>query len=206
MLVQDVIDLASFSELSSTAIKDNTPVILLFLNAAMLELHKRFPLKIEEQVLVLVEGVTTYPVNSDFLYVLDAYGEVSEDNPNVLAPKVPINEENDPRSIFFPNHREVLVPLTTNGAIISLVYAAKPPRYTEVDLATELDLPDTLIEPLLQYMAYKAHAGITAGIQDEHNTHYRRFDSSCRKARELGVAYPLDSWCMPDRLFYRGFP
>ena len=206
MIIQDVVDLAGFSELSSTAIKDNVPVILLFLNAGMLELHKRFPLKIEEQVITLIEGTTSYTLNTDFLYLLEAYGEIPDGSSDTLAPRLPVNEEDNKRSIFFPNHREVSVPLTSDDATISLVYAARPPRYTSADLAIELELPETLIEPLMQYMAYKAHAGIKSGIQDEHNVHYRRFDSSCKLARELGVANQLDSWAMPDRLFNRGFP
>ena len=206
MLIQDIIDLAKHSELNGTSIKDNTPVIVLFMNAAMLELHKRFPLKIEEQLITLVEGTTDYELASNFLYPLEAYGEVLESTPNALPPKVPMNEEDDPKSIFFPNHRQVQVPLNSEGALISLVYAAKPPRYDENDLNLELDLPETLIEPLMQYMAYKAHSGISSGVQDENNVHYLRFNQSCEKARELGVAYPLDSWAMTNRLSDRGFP
>jgi len=206
VIIQDVLDLAKYSELSGVAIKDNTPAIVLFMNAAMLELHKRFPLKVEEHVIPLIEGTTTYTLPTNFLYPLEAYGEVSEATPYAMPPRIPINEEADISSIFFPNHTQVQVPLSNDGAFISLVYAAKPPRYDENDVALELDLPETLIEPLMQYMGYKAHSGISSGVQDENNVHYQRFDRSCKKARELGVAYPLDSWSMTNRLLDRGFP
>lgn len=205
MIIQDVIDTAKYSELNNTVVKDNTPAIILFMNAGMLELYKRFPIQVSEHIFTLTEGATTYALPADFLYPLEVYGQVPEDDPKAGPPRLSINEEEDPEGVFFPSFKEIQIPLNTDGAKISMLYVSKPPRYTEDDVAEELDLPDTLIEPLLQYMAYKAHAGITSGIQEEHNVHYQRFDRSCNKARELGVAYPLDSWSMPHRIINRGF-
>lgn len=203
MIIQDVIDLAKYSELSGSSLKDNNDAILLFINAGMLELHKRFQLKTNEHIVNLQEGVTLYSLPEDFLYAIEAFGEVREGYSGL--PHLPINDEDEPYSIFFPNHKEVQVPLVEYGASISIIYGAKPIRYDIDDLAEELDLPETLIEALLHYIGYKAHLGIKGDAQSENNAHYIRFDRSCKKARELGVAHPIDSWRMVDRLNSRGF-
>jgi hypothetical protein len=170
----------------------------------MLELYKRFPIKIEEYIVTLDEGTTTYLLPDDFLYALNAYGEV-EEGVETPPPQIPINEENNVYSIYIPNHKELQIPLNTTGTQISLIYGAKPERYDEDDLAEELYLPETLIEPLIHYIGYKAHLGIRGTEDSETNSHYLRFDRSCKKARELGVAYPMDSWEMTSRMYDRGF-
>ena len=85
------------------------------------------------------------------------------------------------------------------------MFVAKPEKYTVNNLTVEVDLPDTLIEPLLHYIGYKGHLGVKSDGQSENNAHYMRFASSVNKARELGVAASSDSWNMSDRLFERGF-
>jgi hypothetical protein len=82
---------------------------------------------------------------------------------------------------------------------------AKPKFYDPDDLSDELELPDTLIEPLLHYIGYKAHLGVRSDGQSENNAHFTRFERSCDKARTLGVAHSIDSLSMAERIFNRGF-
>jgi len=199
-----VVDAARYSELASVATKDNTDAILSFLNLGMLELYKRFPLNTQEHIVELVEGTTLYDLPENFMYALSAYGEPLEASMGEVV-DVPINDEDEPYSIFFPNHKQVQIPLVANGAYISIIYIAKPASYTAADLQEELDLPETLIDCLLHYVGYKAHLGIRGDGQSENNAHFARFERSCQKARELGVAHPIDSWRMIDRLNDRGF-
>lgn len=204
MRIQDVIDLAKYSELNSTSLKDNDTAIILFINAGLLELYKRFPLQINEHIVTLLDGVTMYDLPDDFMYVLEAYGEPdpsSSDTVNHLT----INDPEDPYSVFFPGFKQVQVPLTATGSFVSLLYVAKPPSYTEDDMSEILELPDTLVECLLHYIGYKAHLGIRGDTQAENNAHFIRFERSCQKALDLGVAYPLDSMRMVDRLADRNF-
>lgn len=204
MKIQDIIDLAKYSEASGTAIKDNTDVLILFLNAGMTELYKRFPILTNEHIVTLVEGTTTYSLPTDFMYAMSAYEEV-DINGTMTVSEVAINDESNDRSIFFPNHKEVQIPASENGAFISIIYVAKPPYYTNADLTNEIDLPDTLVDCLLHYIGYKAHLGIRSDGQSETNAHYLRFERSCDKARELGVSHPIDSLHTSNRLFDRGF-
>lgn len=204
MILQHVIDLARYSEVAGTSIKDNTAAIILFINAGMLELYKRFPVNTKEHIIPLVDGTTTYALPSDFMYVLSAFEELPEGS-ETIASEIPINDEHDPKSIFLPNHTEVQVPLVADNSYISLIYIPKPPSYTEADLNTEIDIPETLIDCLLHYVGYKAYLGIRSDGQSENNAHYLRFERSCDRARELGVSHPLDSLQAPRKLADRGF-
>lgn len=204
MIVQDVINAARYSELGNTAIKDNTDAILTFMNLGLLELHKRFPLRVEQTVLTLSNTTTTFNLPSTFMYPLAAYGEDKDGNID-MEHVLPINDESNPESIFFSTFKQVQVPDTLDGSSAVIVFAAKPDKYTADDLNIELDLPETLIEPLLHYIGYKAQLGIRGDAQAENNAHWLRFDRSCKQAQDLGVAYPMDSWKMATRIYDRGF-
>jgi len=204
MILKDILDTARYSELSNLAIKDNNEAIVTFLNMGMLELYKRFPIKVEEATITLIANSSTYNLPLNFMYPLGAYGEDKDGN---ISPtkELATNAEDDDNSVFFPNHRQIQIPSTIKGTRVSVVYVAKPESYTAANLDVEVFLPDTLVEPLLHYIGYKGHLGVRSDGQSENNAHYIRFDSSVKKARELGVAYPSDSWRMAGRLFERGF-
>lgn len=204
MIVQDIINLAKYSEVASTAIKDNNEALILFMNAGLIELYKRFPIVTNEVVIPLVEGTTLYDLPADYMYAMSAYEEVEENGSGIVA-EIPINDEYSERSIFFPNHKQVQVPLVANNSYIAIIYVAKPTRYTVNDLAVEVDLPETLIECLLHYIGYKAHLGIRSDGQSENNAHFMRFERSCEKARELGVSHSIEALRAAERLFHRGF-
>lgn len=204
MKVQEVVDIARYSELAGVAIKDNTAAILAFLNMGMIELYTRFPIKTEEFIVNLQENTTMYEMPADFMYALSAYDEVPEGSTDTVI-RVPINEEDDPYSIFFPDWNTVQIPMTANNTYISIIYVAKPTTYTVDDMDAILELPDTLVDALLSYIGYRAHMGIRGDAQSDNNAHWLRFDRNCKKARELGVAFPIDSLKMSERINDRGF-
>jgi len=204
MVVQDIVDLARYSELSSVAIKNDTTAIVSFINMGMIELYKRFSLKTEEHIVELEAGQTIYDLPTDFMYAMSAYKEV--DVSSIKSNQdVAINDEDEPYSIFFPNHKEVQIPDAISGDFISIIYVAKPVRYTATNLLAELDLPDTLVDCLLHYLGYRAHLGVRGDSQAENNAHYTRFERSVSKAKELGVCPSTDSYRMVERLGARGF-
>jgi hypothetical protein len=205
MKVQEVVDIARYSELAGVAAKDNTAAIVAFLNMGMIELYTRFPIKTEEYIVALQENTTIYEMPDNFMYALSAYGEVPESAPNDTVRRVAINEEDDPYSIFFPDWNTVQIPAVANGSYISIIYVAKPVPITVEDLNVELDLPEMLIDALVSYVGYRAHLGVRGDAQSENNAHWLRFDRNCKKARELGVAFPVDSLRMSERIIDRGF-
>lgn len=204
MILQDIVNAAKYSELSSTALKDNTDAIITFINLGMLELYKRFPIKTREATYNVGSTTSLYSLPPNFMYPIAVYGENKEGDLDAEI-KIPINEDGNDQSIFFPNHYQVQVPSAIEGSKVSVIYVSKPDSYTVDSLSSEVELPETLVEALLHYVGYKAHLGIRGDGQAENNAHYIRFDASCKKARELGVAYPVDSYKMGDRLKDRGF-
>lgn len=207
MIIKDVVNLAKYSELSGVAVKDNIDVITAFINLGMLELYKRFPIKVEEHIVSLVNGTSYYEMPDDFMYSLEAFAEADINAESQSVP-IPINDADSPLSIFFIDWNTIQVPAAVTGSYISLVYVAKPASITAVqadDGTTVLDLPDTLIDALLSFIGYKAHMGVKSDAQSENNAHWVRFDRICKKARELGVAFPADSMSMSGRVSDRGF-
>lgn len=206
MKLQEVVDIARYSELASIAIKDNTAAIISFVNLGMIELYTRFPIKIEEFRVDLVEGDAAYPLPSNYMYATAAYMENPEPDKYDLVP-IAINEDEEELSIFFPDWNTVQVPSTISelSPYITMLYVAKPATLTIDDLDTEIYLPDTLVDALVSYIGYRAYLGLRSDGQSENNAHWLRFDRNCKIARDLGVAYQLDSMRMINRLKDRGF-
>lgn len=206
MTAQDFITLVRYSELNNIAVGSNTDAVIAFINLGMIELYTRFPVKVEEHIIDLIEGTTDYEMPTNFMYPLEAFGETPEENSTDLV-RVSINKEEDPYSIFFPDWNSVQVPLSATGARISIIYVAKPTPLTNTteDLAAELELPDTLLDALASYVGYRGHLGVRGDGDAENNAHWLRFERNCNKARELGVSHPVDTFWSSDRLSSKGF-
>lgn len=208
MTVQDFLTVVRYSELNNIAVGSNTDAVLAFTNLGMIELYTRFPIKVEEHVIALIEGTTSYEMPDNFMYPLDVYGEAPEDGSQTLV-KIPINEEEDPYSIFFPDWNTVQIPLVANGSYISIIYVAKPTPIvnTPESLASILEIPETLVDALASYVGYRGHLSVRGDGESENNAHWVRFDRNCKKALELGVAYPSDADALwsSSRLFNKGF-
>lgn len=206
MIIQDVVNSAKYSELSGVAVKDNIPAIVAFINLGMLEIYKRFPIKVEEHVINLISGTVYYEMPENFMYCIEAFGEQKENS--TCSNEISINDEEDLESIFFNDWNTVQVPFSVTGAYVSVIYVAKPTPITVTqaeDGVTTLDIPDTLIDVLLSYVGYRGHMGVKSDSQSENNAHWVRFERSCEKAIELGVAFPSDSSSMSGRITDRGF-
>ena len=207
MIIKDVVSLAKYSELAGTAIKEDTDAIVAFINLGMLELYKRFPIKVEEHIVTLVDGTMYYEMPTNFMYALEAYGEVVEGSTESSMP-IPINESDYDNSIFFIDWNTVQVPSSVTGSFISIMYVPTPDTITTiqaVDDVTQLDIPTSLVDALLSYVGYRAYLGIRSDSQSENNAHWTRFERNCKKAIELGVAYPSESMSMSERVATKGF-
>lgn len=218
MTANEVMVLARSGELRQlgSSIKDDDATLIAFINLGLTEIYKRFVLKTDEAMITLVDAKTIYKLDGtdadvsmgtgNFMYLLTAYGEgdsLSDYTTDDLV--LPINSEDDPYSVNTISYNEVQVPLITGGAFISLIYASKPTKVTLLTLDNELDLPDTLIDPLLEYIGYRGYKGMGDRGQSEDDIYFLRFEAACDKVRELGVAIAPDDFEMPERLNNRGF-
>lgn len=203
MTVRQVIDLAKASELNGLSTANKDDVVLGFLNMGVLELYKRFTLKVEEYLITLEDNVSIYKMPDDFMWLVAAYGEVDVRSP-MLVNVLPVNEEDNPLSINTVSWNKVQVPVSSYGSYISLIYVASPDMYSILDLDETIDLPAQMIEPLLSYIGYRANASIDTGVQTEDSAWYIRFENSCTRVRTEGMMNNNDMFTN-GRIDTRGF-
>lgn len=203
MTVGQIIDLAKNGELNGLNVSTKPEVLVGFINLGVLELHKRFQLKVEEYIINLEDTVDIYTMPSDFMWMIAAYGEVpidSVESVNIL----PINEEDNPLSINTVGWNKVQIPVSVAGAYISIIYVASPDMYSVTDLNEEVSLPAQMIEALLSYIGYRANSAIDTGVQTEDSVYYQRFEASCEKLRQYSM-FNSDDMFMNKRIALRGF-
>lgn len=203
MTLQDIINLARNGELSNLAVKDDNDAIIGYINLGLIELYKRFPIETDEYLVTLVANTDIYTMPADFMWIVAAYDEVPETSDREYIP-IPVNEEDNPMSINTVSWNQVQIPTTANGAYVSIIYVSAPQSYTTSDLAETLPLPPQMIEPLLHYIGYRGHGAMDGNVQAENNTHYQRFELSCRRIEEKGM-FTSDDMSTVDRLDSRGF-
>lgn len=203
MTVGQIIDLAKTGELNGLKAADKPEVIVGYMNLGVLELYKRFQLKVGEHMIDLLDGVDVYTMPSDYMWMIAAYGEVaisSTENVNLL----PINEEDNPLSVNTIGWNKVQIPVSVSGAYVSIIYVASPSVYSINDLDVEVDLPAQMIEALLAYIGYRANSAIDSGVQTEDSVYYQRFEASCEKMRQYSM-FNSDDMFMSKRIDVRGF-
>ena len=201
MTVRQIADLAKNSELNGIALANRDEAVIGLMNLGILELHKRFQLKVEEYVITLVDGQDIYSMPNDYMWIVAAYGEVDIRSTETVN-ELPINEEDNPLSINTVGWNKVQVPVSVAGAYVSIIYVAKPETYVMGD--DEVDLPPQMIDALLAFIGYKANAAIDSGVQTEDSAWYQRFEHACDKLREYGMLNGDDMY-MNKRLSTRGF-
>jgi hypothetical protein len=196
MLVSELIGLAKNSELKQLSISDDDIAVLGYINLGILELHKRFNLVQKEAVITMVEDVFSYRLDGT-----DNNVEMDTANTELLTIdnvydyngcQLRINDEDDRFSVTTPEYNLLEVPVTTvlDGATLSVIYRASPKFITQTNSA--VPLPLQFIEALLHYVGYRAHNSINGEVNTENNTHYMRFDKSCKLIRREGL-YTEDS-------------
>jgi len=207
MTVQQVINLAANGELKQLAVaKDvtsNIETILGYINLGMIELYKRIPLKVNEYLITVVPGQSIYDMPADYMWIVAAYGEVGKDTTKAVN-ILPINNEDDVRSVNTISWNKVQIPDTEVNGYVSIIYQPSPTIITESDLENEIDLPVQLVEALLHYIGYRGHAAVNGEIQAENSTHYTRFEKSIALAEQRGM-FSSDNTDMDNRITSKGF-
>lgn len=198
MTIRQAIDLAKSGKLKNSNIVNDDVAILGALNLGLIELYKRFPLRVDEAIITLRDAKTEYkldgtdvdvslPTGSRFMWVVAAYQEVEDaiDETKVTTEQIPVNEEDNPLSVQTVSWNTIQVPVTNSGAYISVIYAAAPDLLVAEDLNDALPLPPQMVEPLLEYMCYQANSTLDAEIDTD--KYYQRFEASCSRIEMRGM-------------------
>lgn len=202
MTVREIINLARYSELEQLNLKSNDEVLLGYFNLGMLELYKRFPIKVEEHLITLVSGQDIYTMPTNFMYIIAAYGEVDESSAEMVS-VLAVNEEDNPLSVNTVSWNKLQVPVSVDGEMISIIYVASPEMVGISGMDVAVDLPPQMVEALLNFIGYRAHASVTVSDNDN-NIYYNRFEASCQRLDTLGL-FTRDDMFMNGRITTKGF-
>ena len=200
MKISTIIKQARRGELSGLSDKAKTDeAIVDYTNRALTTIYNRFQLRNEEAIITLVDGKTIYRLDgsdadvsmtavNEFISITKAFDEAGE---------IPINDDSDDRSIYTVGYNAVQVPLTATGSYISVVYRAGATEIEYSALEEEgfdnVPLPNSLMEALLNYVAYVAHKSYDDPTQANSISYLKLFNESCREAENFGLV-PADTY------------
>lgn len=157
MTVQDIIDAANSSELINVYNKPEstkTVALLNWINQCIIAIAKKIPLVDKEKVYALVTdaiiGSDTYELPSDCLSVIAAYDEQGKE--------LSINDESDKYSVFTPSFNRLIIPDSTEGGLVSIIYSAQPTKLTNV--TDNMPVNEVFLECILNYISAKAYRSL----------------------------------------------
>lgn len=176
MLVSDVIDLARDSELKQ--LSETSEAVMGYIYLGLLELHKRFNVATKVEMVRTTPETTVYNLRSpDILDIISIYGS---DGRELLTPYIEDSNEHD---ITIVNYNTFILRCPKEEDLV-VVYKAAPKMAQSVD--DVLDIPASMLEPLLTYVGYRAYASLDSNSNTENNVHYMRFERSCERLSSLG--------------------
>lgn len=226
LYLQELFDDLAYGEFANMAVgknqvttidPDKYPRIVSLVNAGLLDLYTKFPMK--EKILNLHQrtGVDTYylrpdhvgdpdggdsdiyidgtgvdPVNGDIIKITSAYDDEGED--------IRINDNRYPDDIFTPEQDVIKITPGDTLKILSLVYKASYPRILipeGFDPETlELNFPRFLKPALLAFMASRFFIGKTSqaaeGQPNLSNTFLYRYNTELEVIRNNSLAPHID--------------
>jgi hypothetical protein len=183
MTVDEVVTQLKYGELRSLAAREDIPAMVSYMNLALIALYGRFKLLRSEQIIDLQDNIATYNLASDVLSIEAVYTEVAE---------IGVNDDNALNGVFTPSFDTIQLPNAKTGNQLSVLYVATPAKLLvdatdSVTLAQNVRLPEQLMEPFLHYIGYRAHGSMNGDIKAENNTHYMRYEASCKRVLDLGL-------------------
>ena len=170
MNVQQVIDFARATELKNLSAQnyDDTTIIA-YINLGMMELHRRFNVRVGVEVIQTVSTIPVYNMrNADIIQILSVHNALDE----LLAPQAYIGDED--YDIKYINYNTILLNKAKDEELV-IVYKASSLFIAE--LTDEVGVPPVLIEALLSYIGYKAHGAKDPGA--ENSPYFNKFNAVC---------------------------
>jgi len=214
MFLSEVFEHLTYGELSQLFVgseddsinESDYPKVISFINMAMIDLYKKFPLLEKEVLIDLDEAITNYLLTSMYTvssgtapvkYIIDTVESPFENDILQISSvwdedgeSVPLNDLNKADSVFTPLFNSLQVPNSINETSLSVIYRAYPEKIdlTVNTLTTvETALPDQFMSPLLAYVGYRAHLGLPAGDKAKSTEFLSSYYGMCKEIRELGT-------------------
>lgn len=184
MIVQDVIDIARMTSLTNLQVGRDEEVIAKLVNLGVSELYRRFNMSIRVETVITNPNLALYELrNNDVSLILNVY---NSDHRELRQTDV----IDGTRDIKIINYRSFLLENPRNDLLFA-VYKASAPRLISLD--DEIDIPDSMIDALLAYIAYLGHSTINKDNTNESTAYYRRFDDACTSLDYQGYRISLNT-------------
>lgn len=189
MKVSEIITGLLSSELSNTYLSalessELNTKMLLWINQALRDINLRVPIIQKSHIYSLVDDSIdngfTYLAPPDYIGLLSAWNE--------LGKPVSINSSTDPLSIFTAEQMKIIIPYSTVGAKISIVYQANPQILVNVD--EDLPVGQQFESIITNYIAVKALAGLETQGKPVNLTYEQRYEKAISLLITSGMYNP----------------
>ncbi len=185
MRVRDIFDIAKNTELKQIIVGEQDDIVYSLLNMALIEVYGRFNILVEEQLIVIDPDDSRYRLLDNSQRVLQVYGKNNMDD---VYHELPLNDINHEESVFTPQPYVLHVPRPLGNSILSVMLSVIPPIITKDNIDTvDLIIPPQLMEPIVNYMGYRAYISMNGDEQTENSSHYRRYVRSVEEVRSKGL-------------------
>lgn len=197
----------SMSE-NGTIILQKRPQLVVSANEGLLDLHSRFILKEKDVLIEMREALTNYhllkryawsqynednpPNRWDLPYILDMISEPFEEDVikilsvyNSFGMEIPLNDIENPLSVFTPQGNVLQVPFPIPLQSLSLGYQAKHTPLDHCHCDQEIVLPDVLWPALKAFIAGKTYMNMnTQEMIATGQGHMMNYETACQNAIE----------------------
>lgn len=198
MNVSEAIEILSKSELKQLGLSEDKEAIIGYLNIGITEIHKRFDLWEETATVTMVDGVNKYTISPDdtnvaidnvdheFIMITSIFDKEDEKiEINLKKSDYKINYKRVDYKIKVQRYNVISIGAPVAGDTLEVNYRASPKFLTFEK--QPIPLPPQYFEALFNYVGYRAHASVDGDIKAENNTHFMRFDQSCKRIAAQGL-------------------
>lgn len=190
--------------------EEDYPQIISYLNFGLLEIYKKFPLKVKTLKIQLYEAITEYSLTGEYAlnsgsqqavkFIIDTASDpFLDDVLNIFDIKdkddkpVPINLYDLDESVFIISPTVLQIPEPDITQIYTIFYNAYPVEVDETttDLTSvTVNLPDAFLEAICSYIAHRAYLGLPNPEPNNSVSAYKRFLLACQEIKRLGLILP----------------
>lgn len=184
MKVGEVLELAKI-RLNNLIVAENDRALISFINLGVGELYRRFNLSIKSETIDVNDNLALYELrNDDVQMLLTIYDKIGRE---LRQSDVLDSMDYDYKIV---NYRSFLLRKPFDGYLFA-VYKASPIKLADAN--DEIDLPESMINTLLTYVAYMANNTINRDNQQEASNQYQIFTQQCTELEMQGYKIPLNT-------------
>jgi len=191
MRLIEIVDILKNTELSQIHLGEDDSRVLSLLNLALIDVYSKFAILQEEQLINVSEGRTRYRLQDNSEKVLQVFTRNIKLDPltgNDGFDEIPLNDINCDDSVFTPEPYILHIPNPDFGKVYSVMQVVTPPYITKENILTlDFFVPPQLLEPIVNYAAYRAYKAMNGDEQTEIGSHYRAYMNSCKEVLRKGL-------------------